>query len=86
VIPRLQRRGSSSGRELPSRTHAPPATTSCTYSTTSRVNGAVGAVARRDGRPFSVGAVTVREGKIVELDFLTDPERLTQLDLTVLDR
>jgi RNA polymerase sigma factor (sigma-70 family) len=50
------------------------------------VNGAVGAVATRDGRPFSVGAVTVRDGKIVELDFLLDPERLAQLDLTVLDR
>jgi ketosteroid isomerase-like protein len=50
------------------------------------VNGAVGAVATRDGRPFSVGAVTVRDGKIVELDFLTDPARLAQLDLKVLDR
>jgi Sigma-70 region 2 len=41
--------------------------------------------ATRDGRPFSVDAVTVRDGKIVELDFLADPERLAQLDLTVLD-
>jgi RNA polymerase sigma-70 factor, ECF subfamily len=49
------------------------------------INGAVGAVATRDGRPFSVGAVTVRDGKIVELDFLADPERLAQLDLTILD-
>src|SRR3954465_10290019 len=50
------------------------------------VNGAVGAVAIRDDeRPFSVGAFTVRDGKIVELDFLVDPERLAQLDLTVLD-
>jgi RNA polymerase sigma factor (sigma-70 family) len=49
------------------------------------VNGAVGAVATLDGRPFSVGAVTVRNGKIVELDFLADPERLAQLDLTVLE-
>ena len=49
------------------------------------INGAVGAVAMRDGRPFSVGAVTVRDGKIVELDFLTDPERLGRLDLTVLE-
>jgi hypothetical protein len=49
------------------------------------INGAVGAVATRDGRPFSVGAVTVRDGKIVELDFLSHPERLAQLDLTVLD-
>jgi RNA polymerase sigma-70 factor (ECF subfamily) len=46
------------------------------------VNGAVGAVAMRDGRPFSVGAVTVRDGKIVELDFLADPERLAKLDLS----
>src|SRR5215213_7820532 len=36
------------------------------------VNGAVGAVALRDGRPFSIGAMTVRDGKIVELDFITD--------------
>jgi RNA polymerase sigma-70 factor (ECF subfamily) len=49
------------------------------------VNGAVGAVSTRDGRPFSVGAVTVRDGKIVELDFITDPERLARLDLRVLD-
>jgi RNA polymerase sigma-70 factor (ECF subfamily) len=49
------------------------------------INGAVGAVSTLEGRPFSVGAVTVRDGKIVELDFLADPERLAQLDLTVLD-
>ena len=49
------------------------------------INGAVGAVSTLDGRPFSVGAVTVRDGKIVALDFLADPERLARLDLTVLD-
>ena len=49
------------------------------------VNGAAGVVSIRDGRPFSVGGFTVRGGKIVELDFLADPERLAQLDLTVLD-
>lgn len=49
------------------------------------VNGAFGTVTFRDGAPFSVGAVTVRDGKIVELDFLADPERLRELDLTVLD-
>jgi RNA polymerase sigma factor (sigma-70 family) len=49
------------------------------------INGVAGAVAFRDGRPFSIGVVTVRNGKIVELDFLTDRERLQQLDLTVLD-
>jgi RNA polymerase sigma-70 factor (ECF subfamily) len=49
------------------------------------VNGLVGGVAFRDGKPFSVGAFTVRDGKIVELDFLVDSERLAQLDFTVLD-
>jgi RNA polymerase sigma factor (sigma-70 family) len=49
------------------------------------VNGAAGAVSLRDGEPFSVGAVTVRGGRIVELDFLADPERLSRLDLTILD-
>jgi RNA polymerase sigma-70 factor, ECF subfamily len=49
------------------------------------VNGAVGAVVMRDGEPFSVAAATVRGGKIVEMDFLNDPERLRRLDLSVLD-
>ena len=49
------------------------------------INGVAGAVAFRDGQPFSIGALTVRNGKIVELDFLADPERLRDLDLTVLD-
>ena len=39
----------------------------------------------RDGEPFSVGAMTVRRGKIVELNFFNDPERLAKLDLTILD-
>jgi RNA polymerase sigma-70 factor (ECF subfamily) len=49
------------------------------------INGAVGAVTTRDGQPFSVAAVTVRDGKIIEMDFLTDPERLARLDLRILD-
>jgi RNA polymerase sigma-70 factor (ECF subfamily) len=49
------------------------------------VNGVPGVVAIRDGKPFSVGAFTVRNGKIVEIDFLADPERVARLDLTVLD-
>ena len=49
------------------------------------VNGAVGLVATRDGDPFSVGGITVRDGKIVEMDWLADPERLAQLDLAILD-
>ena len=49
------------------------------------VNGAAGIVSLRDGRPFSVGAFTVKDGKIVEIDFLADPERIARLDLAVLD-
>jgi RNA polymerase sigma factor (sigma-70 family) len=49
------------------------------------VNGAVGFVAMRDGQPFSVAGVTVRDGKIVEMDFLADPDRLAGLALTVRD-
>jgi RNA polymerase sigma factor (sigma-70 family) len=49
------------------------------------VNGAAGAVAIRDGEPFAVGAITVRGGKIVEIDILADPERLSRLDLTTLE-
>ena len=49
------------------------------------VNGALGAVAIRDGAPFSVGAFTVSGGRIVELYFITDPELLRRLDLTILE-
>jgi hypothetical protein len=34
---------------------------------------------------FSIASVIVRNGKIAEMDFLADPERLARLDLTVLD-
>jgi RNA polymerase sigma factor (sigma-70 family) len=49
------------------------------------INGVVGGVSMRDGEPFSVAAITVRGGKIVEMDFFADPERLRRLDLTVLE-
>jgi len=49
------------------------------------VNGAPGLIAAPDGQPISVLGVTIRGGKIVEIDVLADPERLRQLDLTVLD-
>jgi RNA polymerase sigma-70 factor, ECF subfamily len=49
------------------------------------VNGVAGAVSTLDGEPFSVGALTVRGGKIVEIDILSDPARLRQLDLRMLD-
>jgi RNA polymerase sigma-70 factor, ECF subfamily len=48
------------------------------------VNGVPGLVSTRDGKPFSVGAVTIRGGRIVEMDILADPERLARLDLTLL--
>jgi hypothetical protein len=38
-----------------------------------------------EGKPFAVRAFTVRGGKIAEIDMLRDPERLSQLDRTVLD-
>ncbi len=49
------------------------------------VNGVVGVATMRDGRPFSVGAFTVKGGKIVEMDWLADAARLRELDLTILD-
>jgi RNA polymerase sigma-70 factor (ECF subfamily) len=49
------------------------------------VNGAAGMVMYLDGEPFSICAVTVKNGRLAELDFLADPERIAQLDLTVLD-
>jgi RNA polymerase sigma-70 factor, ECF subfamily len=48
------------------------------------INGAAGVVVVPEGRPFSVIAFTVRRGKIVGIDALADPERLAELDLTLL--
>ena len=46
------------------------------------VNGHVGVcVAPPDGRLFSVIGFTIAGGKIVEMDILADPERLSRLDL-----
>jgi RNA polymerase sigma factor (sigma-70 family) len=49
------------------------------------VNGAVGIVTARRGRSLSVMGFTVSGGRIVEIDVLADPERLRELDLTVLE-
>jgi RNA polymerase sigma-70 factor, ECF subfamily len=46
------------------------------------VNGAVGAVVVPQGRLFSVIGFTIRNEKIVEIDGLADPERLSRLDLS----
>jgi RNA polymerase sigma factor (sigma-70 family) len=50
------------------------------------VNGAVGLVVARGGRPLAVMGFTITRGKIVEIDILADPARLGQLDLAVLDQ
>ena len=49
------------------------------------VNGAVGVLVTIDGQPVSVMGFTVADGKIIAIDALADPERLSQLDPTVLD-
>jgi len=50
------------------------------------VNGAPGFVSRTpDGRPLSVVGITVAGGKIVEIDILSDPERLRGPNLADLD-
>jgi RNA polymerase sigma factor (sigma-70 family) len=48
------------------------------------VNGAAGFIVAQQGRPVSVAGFTVAGGKIVEIDILADPERLRQLDLSLL--
>jgi RNA polymerase sigma factor (sigma-70 family) len=46
------------------------------------INGVPGGVAwSPDGTPFAVLAMTVRRGRIVAMDVLSDPERLARLDL-----
>ena len=51
------------------------------------VNGVPGGVAwAPDGSPFAVLALTVRGGRIVAIDVLVDPDRLGQLDLTLVAR
>jgi RNA polymerase sigma factor (sigma-70 family) len=49
------------------------------------INGAMGLVTTREGQPFSVQGFTIKGGKIVEMDILADPARLSQLDLTILN-
>jgi RNA polymerase sigma-70 factor (ECF subfamily) len=47
------------------------------------VNGIPGGVAwTPDGSPFAILALTVKGGRIVEIEVLADPDRLGKLDLT----
>jgi RNA polymerase sigma factor (sigma-70 family) len=47
------------------------------------VNGTAGALVAPYGRVFSVMAFTITNGRIAAIDALTDPERLSQLNLTI---
>jgi hypothetical protein len=42
-------------------------------------------VSLRDGELFSVGALVVRNRRIVAMDIIADPERLSRLDLSILE-
>ena len=48
------------------------------------VNGAVGVVVAPQGRLLMVLRFTIARGRIVEIDAVSEPERLSQLDLAVL--
>jgi RNA polymerase sigma factor (sigma-70 family) len=48
------------------------------------VNGAVGALVAPEGRPFALMSFTVTDGRIVEIDVLADPLRLSELKLAEL--
>jgi RNA polymerase sigma-70 factor (ECF subfamily) len=49
------------------------------------VNGAVGVVVAPRGRLLVVLGFTIRGGKIAEIEAIADPERLSELDLALLD-
>ncbi|MFJ9352183.1 RNA polymerase sigma factor SigJ [Streptomyces sp. NPDC101237] len=51
------------------------------WSRTVLVNGTVGVVTMPEGRPLSVSAVTVMDGRITAMYILADPDRLGRLDL-----
>jgi RNA polymerase sigma-70 factor, ECF subfamily len=48
------------------------------------VNGAAGVVVTVAGSPFAVMGFTVAEGRIVEIDAIADPERVSRIAAAVL--
>lgn len=48
------------------------------------VNGVAGLLATIDGKPVSLMSFTITDGRIAAIDVLTDPDRLSRLDLTAL--
>jgi hypothetical protein len=49
------------------------------------INGAAGAVWAHGGQPRVVFGFTITRGTIVAIEMIADPERLRELDLTILD-
>jgi RNA polymerase sigma-70 factor (ECF subfamily) len=50
------------------------------------VNGQLGFVSRRpDGRLFSVMGFTIAGGRVVEINILADPDRLSRIDLSAIE-
>jgi RNA polymerase sigma factor (sigma-70 family) len=50
------------------------------------INGAVGVVQATDGRPISLVAFTINDGKIVAIDVIDSPGRIAGVDLVLLNR
>jgi RNA polymerase sigma-70 factor (ECF subfamily) len=74
---RAERRGAEVvARQAMSFAHLAP------YVRPALINGAAGVVVTPEGRPFSVMAFTVVDGKVVAIDAIADPERLSRLDLS----
>src|SRR2546421_5451299 len=49
------------------------------------INGSAGWISTRNGELFSAAAVTVRDGLITTMNFISDTDRLRQLDVMILD-
>jgi RNA polymerase sigma factor (sigma-70 family) len=50
------------------------------------VNGSIGVVSRLpDGRLLSVIGFTIADGRVVEMDIVADPDRLSRLDLSAIE-
>ncbi|MBO3748988.1 sigma-70 family RNA polymerase sigma factor [Streptosporangiaceae bacterium NEAU-GS5] len=50
------------------------------------IDRAIGAVLAADGRPISLIAFTITEGRIVAIDLIVDPGRIAETDLALLAR
>jgi RNA polymerase sigma-70 factor (ECF subfamily) len=55
------------------------------YARPALVNGTPGLITIPNGQAFAVMGFTVTNGRIIEIDILADPARLSRIDLTILD-